>query len=119
MIIRPLIILHRYVGVVLGVLMTVWCLSGFVMMYQPYPATSAAERQAGLEHEVRMLAEIVVRGGLPRLPLILELGEMQPGNELPGRSISTPLSVANARSMRPGIDSVCIARSMSTGPSTG
>jgi uncharacterized iron-regulated membrane protein len=47
-IIRPLIILHRYVGVVLGVLMTVWCLSGFVMMYQPYPETTPAERQAGL-----------------------------------------------------------------------
>ena len=48
MIIRPLIILHRYVGVVLGVLMTVWCLSGFVMMYQPYSETTSAERQAGL-----------------------------------------------------------------------
>jgi hypothetical protein len=49
MIIKSLIITHRYVGVLLGVLMTVWCLSGFVMMYQPYPATSAGERQAGLE----------------------------------------------------------------------
>ena len=49
MIIKSLIITHRYVGVVLGVLMTVWCLSGFVMMYQPYRATSAGERQAGLE----------------------------------------------------------------------
>jgi len=49
MILKSLIITHRYVGVVLGVLMTVWCLSGFVMMYQPYPATTAQERQAGLE----------------------------------------------------------------------
>lgn len=49
MILKSLIITHRYVGVVVGVLMTVWCLSGFVMMYQPYPATSAEERQAGLE----------------------------------------------------------------------
>jgi hypothetical protein len=49
MLMKSLIITHRYVGVVLGVLMTVWCLSGFVMMYQPYPATSPAERQAGLE----------------------------------------------------------------------
>lgn len=49
MILKSLIITHRYVGVVLGVLMTVWCLSGFVMMYQPYPATAAEERQAGLE----------------------------------------------------------------------
>ena len=49
MILKSLIIVHRYVGVVLGVIMTIWCLSGFVMMYQPYPATSPEERQAGLE----------------------------------------------------------------------
>ena len=37
MILKPIIIVHRYVGVVLGVIMTLWCLSGFVMMYQPFP----------------------------------------------------------------------------------
>jgi uncharacterized iron-regulated membrane protein len=49
MIIKSLIVLHRYLGVVLGVIMTVWCLSGFVMMYQGYPLTTQEERQAGLE----------------------------------------------------------------------
>ena len=49
MVMKSLIIVHRYVGVVLGVLMTVWCLSGFVMMYQPYPSTSQEEKLAGLE----------------------------------------------------------------------
>ncbi len=49
MIITPILILHRYLGVVLGVLMTLWCLSGFVMMYQPFPGTSVQERAAGLE----------------------------------------------------------------------
>ncbi|MEQ1607466.1 MAG: PepSY domain-containing protein [Hyphomonadaceae bacterium] len=49
MIIKSLIVLHRYLGVVLGVIMTVWCLSGFVMMYQGYPYTTPEERQAGLE----------------------------------------------------------------------
>lgn len=29
--------------------MTLWCVSGFVMMYQPYPATTQQERLAGLE----------------------------------------------------------------------
>jgi PepSY-associated TM region len=48
MILKSIIVVHRYVGVVLGVLMTVWCLSGFVMMYQPYPTTTQEERQAGL-----------------------------------------------------------------------
>lgn len=49
MVIKSLIVVHRYVGVVLGVLMTLWCVSGFVMMYQPYPATTQQERLAGLE----------------------------------------------------------------------
>lgn len=49
MIIKPILILHRYLGVTLGVLMTVWCLSGFVMMYQSFPETSPKERAAGLE----------------------------------------------------------------------
>lgn len=49
MVMKALIVVHRYVGVVLGVLMTLWCLSGFVMMYQPYPATTPAERLAGLD----------------------------------------------------------------------
>ena len=48
MILKPIIIVHRYVGVVLGVIMTLWCLSGFVMMYQPFPDTTPEERQAGL-----------------------------------------------------------------------
>ncbi|MEQ1781710.1 MAG: PepSY domain-containing protein [Hyphomonadaceae bacterium] len=48
MILKPLIIVHRYVGVILGIIMTLWCLSGFVMMYQPYPDTISEEHQAGL-----------------------------------------------------------------------
>lgn len=48
MIITPILIVHRYLGVVLGLLMTIWCLSGFVMMYQPFPETTPAERAAGL-----------------------------------------------------------------------
>lgn len=49
MILKSLIVVHRYVGVVLGVIMTLWCLSGFVMMYQPYPFTTPQEHQAGLQ----------------------------------------------------------------------
>lgn len=48
MVMKTLIIIHRYVGVVLGVIMTVWCVSGFVMMYQGFPETSQQERLAGL-----------------------------------------------------------------------
>jgi uncharacterized iron-regulated membrane protein len=39
---------HRYLAVALGALMTLWCLSGFVMMYQGYPALTDSERRAGL-----------------------------------------------------------------------
>lgn len=46
---RAVLILHRYVGVVLGVLMTLWCLSGFVMMYQSYPELSEKERLGALQ----------------------------------------------------------------------
>lgn len=43
---RALLILHRYLGVAVGLLMTLWCLSGFVMMYQAYPRLTEAERLA-------------------------------------------------------------------------
>jgi uncharacterized iron-regulated membrane protein len=45
---RAIFLTHRYVGIVLGVLMAVWCLSGVVMMYQPYPGLSETERRAGM-----------------------------------------------------------------------
>jgi uncharacterized iron-regulated membrane protein len=45
---RILVITHRYVAVAVGLLMALWCLSGFVMMYQPYPELSDAERLQGL-----------------------------------------------------------------------
>jgi uncharacterized iron-regulated membrane protein len=43
-----LVILHRYLGVALGLLMLVWFLSGIVMMYVPYPQRGESERTAAL-----------------------------------------------------------------------
>lgn len=43
-----LILVHRYVGIVLSLLMVAWCLSGFVMMYVGYPDLDERERVAGL-----------------------------------------------------------------------
>jgi hypothetical protein len=65
MVMKSLIIVHRYVGVVLGVIMTLWCLSGFVMMYQGYPETSQAERLAGLQtlDPTRCCEEIALADG--------------------------------------------------------
>jgi uncharacterized iron-regulated membrane protein len=45
---RLILLLHRCLSVVVGLLMTVWCLSGAVMIYVPYPRLTAAERLAGL-----------------------------------------------------------------------
>jgi hypothetical protein len=45
---RALAFLHRYTAVAVGWLMTLWCLSGFVMMYQEYPELTNAERLRGL-----------------------------------------------------------------------
>ncbi len=53
--IRLLLLIHRYLGIGVGLLMSVWCLSGLVMMYIGYPALDPGTR---LEH----LAPIGWRG---------------------------------------------------------
>ncbi len=47
--IRLLFLVHRYLGIALGVVISLWCLSGFVMMYVQYPELDEGERLAGLE----------------------------------------------------------------------
>jgi hypothetical protein len=46
--IRLLFLFHRYLGIGVGVLMTIWCLSGFVMMYVSYPWLTPQTRVAHL-----------------------------------------------------------------------
>jgi len=45
---RIILVIHRYAAVAVGILVSVWCLSGFVLMYQEYPAFTTAERLRGL-----------------------------------------------------------------------
>jgi hypothetical protein len=45
---RLILIVHRYLGVGVGLVMVLWCLSGFVMMYQGYPKLDGADRLRGL-----------------------------------------------------------------------
>ena len=45
---RWLVLTHRYLGIVLGILMAAWCLSGVVMMYVGYPELEPAERTHAL-----------------------------------------------------------------------
>ncbi len=46
---RLLLLVHRYLGIGIGILMVMWCLSGFVMMYVSYPALPPQTRLAHLE----------------------------------------------------------------------
>jgi len=46
---RTLFLVHRWLGVVLALVMAVWAISGITMMYVAFPDTSAEERLAGLE----------------------------------------------------------------------
>lgn len=46
---RMTFLVHRWLGIALALLMSVWALSGFVLMYVPYPETTAGERVAGLD----------------------------------------------------------------------
>src|SRR5262245_57028751 len=45
---KVILLIHRYLAVAIGLLMVMWCLSGFVMMYQSMPALSSEQRLNGL-----------------------------------------------------------------------
>jgi len=45
---RLLLLIHRYLGIAFGVIVALWCLSGFVMMYVQYPDLDEREYLAGL-----------------------------------------------------------------------
>jgi len=44
--IRLLFLLHRYLGIGVGLIMLIWTLSGIIMMYQEYPELDAREQLA-------------------------------------------------------------------------
>lgn len=48
-IVRLVFLAHRYLGIVVGILMVVWCLSGIVLMYVSYPSLPEGRRVAALE----------------------------------------------------------------------
>jgi hypothetical protein len=45
---RALILLHRWLGVAFCLLFAMWFASGIVMHFVPYPSFTAADRRAGL-----------------------------------------------------------------------
>ena len=46
---RLFLLLHRYLGIAVGALMVMWCLSGIVMMYVSYPALGESVRLKHLQ----------------------------------------------------------------------
>lgn len=46
---RITFLVHRWLGIALGLLMAVWAVSGIVMMYVAFPETTQEERLAGLD----------------------------------------------------------------------
>ncbi len=46
---RNLLLLHRYLGIAVGLVVAAWCLSGVVMMYVPYPELGRSEELRGLD----------------------------------------------------------------------
>jgi hypothetical protein len=47
--VRFLLLIHRYLGIAIGLVMALWCASGFVMMYVGYPSLDAEQRARVLE----------------------------------------------------------------------
>src|SRR5580692_1075370 len=45
---RWIFLIHRYGGLGLSLLMLMWCLTGIIMLYVPYPSLPESERIAGL-----------------------------------------------------------------------
>lgn len=64
--IRYIFALHRWVGVTLGLLMLLWCLSGVVMIWNPYPSITLG----GRDYRAEGLAPITApdRMTLPTIP---------------------------------------------------
>jgi len=62
---RSILFLHRWLGIVIGLMMTIWCLSGFVMMYSGFPALTPEEQLRGLAPLDLPGARALARGGPP------------------------------------------------------
>jgi uncharacterized iron-regulated membrane protein len=46
--VRAWLLIHRYLGMTVGALMVMWCLSGMVMLFVPFPRLTERQRLTGL-----------------------------------------------------------------------
>ncbi len=70
--IRGLFIAHRYLGITVGIVMSLWCLSGIVMMYVQYPEMTDRDRLAALTPLQLEACCTLETGALDELPAISE-----------------------------------------------
>jgi hypothetical protein len=74
---RALILIHRYLGIAVGLLMLMWCLSGLVMIYVPWPHIEEQRRIAQLAPidwaRVTALAGLIPDPSAPVTELQLEM----------------------------------------------
>jgi hypothetical protein len=118
----PLIVtLHRYIGIAVGWLIAVWCLSGIVMIYVPYPSVSLEDHVEALpildlsscctsaddtdwsQQASYESFSIEMRGGTPILSLQGPFGgkrqiALDSGRELGPVSAEEAVQIATARS---------------------
>lgn len=90
---RVILLVHRYLAVAVGLLMTLWCLSGFVMMYQSFPELDNTHRLNGLEalqlDQCCDLAGYAPHGDTPLGSFRIEMLLGEPVLRLGGRDGST------------------------------
>lgn len=82
---RSILIVHRYLAVLTGLLMSLWCLSGFVMMYQGFPALTSEARLNGLQPLVLpdvLKGDLAPAGGF-RIEMLLGRPVLRAGGDAP------------------------------------
>ena len=76
-----MVVLHRYLGVAVGLLMVMWFASGIVMMYVGFPRVTEAERARTLEPIACRAAVISRSDWRPMTPKYWELrSKMSPAS---------------------------------------
>ncbi|MEX0740736.1 MAG: PepSY domain-containing protein [Pseudohongiella sp.] len=102
---RIILLIHRYLAVAVGLLMTLWCLSGFVMMYQSFPALSNDDRLAGLQtldlSQCCDLADFAPHDETPVGNFRLEMLLGDPVLRLSGRDGISTVNLRNGESVSP------------------
>ncbi|MDR2215360.1 MAG: PepSY domain-containing protein [Nevskiaceae bacterium] len=101
MLLRAIQLIHRYLAVAVSVLIAIWCLSGFVMMYQSFPAFTPAERLqtlAPLELTQCCAAALLGDDNEPLRSFRIEMLQGEPVLRQPG---VTPVKLRDGQPLEP------------------